>query len=281
MTNTAVFTVSGSGLSFGGLLRSEWIKLRSLRSTVWCFGIIAIITIGFGLLLASNISMGDAAATTADSQALWVRVVTTSISINQLVVAVLGALIITGEYGTGMIRATLTAAPRRLDALVAKALVLATSAFAISLASIILTALVTVPLLPARGIHPDFGDGKVWLAFLGGALYLALVGVISLAIGTLVRSSAGGISASLGLVFVLPIVMSIVAQITQADWARNVGTLLPSAAGDHMFSYPLASIEPAHPGLIVLDGWQGMLVVIGWAVALFFAAGALLKRRDV
>ena len=280
MIPTAVFTVSGSGLSFGGLLRSELVKLRSLRSTLWCYGIIVLITIGFGLLLASWVQLGNTAAANADQQALWVRVATTSIMLNQLVVAVLGALIITGEYGTGMIRSTFAAAPKRIPALLAKAVVLAVTTFVISLVSIVVTALLAALLLPGRGIHPDFGDGKVWLAFLGGALYLALVGLISLAIGTLVRSSAGGVAASLGLVFVLPVIMVIITSITRATVAQNVSALLPSAAGERMYSYVTASIVKAPSGFILLEAWQGLLVVVGWAVVLFVIAGVLLKRRD-
>jgi len=114
-----------NGLTFGGILRSEWIKLRSLRSTIWCYSILVAITFGLGLLFAAALtSQADGMPLNHDAQqAFVVQVATLSISLSQLVVVVLGALVITGEYGTGMIRSTFAAVPSRVPAVVAKALV--------------------------------------------------------------------------------------------------------------------------------------------------------------
>lgn len=269
---------TGSGLTFGGVLRSEWIKLRSLRSTLWCYALIIVLTIGFGFLLAGVYESGGVAATEADQQAVWVQVATLGINFSQLIVAVLGALVITGEYGTGMIRSTFAAVPKRTPALIAKALVFGVTTFVVSFVAVAGTAALTAPLLPSRGINPDFGDPAVWLAFVGGAGYLALVGIMSLGIGTIIRSSAGGIAASLGLILVVPVILRVLAAVTRTQWPLNILAFLPSEAGAQMFAYP--TNLPAPPDTIVLEPWQGALVLAAWAAVMFVVGAILLKRRD-
>jgi ABC-2 type transport system permease protein len=278
MTTITPYVARGSALSFGGLLRSEWIKLRTLRSTIWCYAIIVAITIGLGLLIASAIQSSTINPSSPGNEAI-VQVATLGIAFSQLVAAVLGALLITGEYGTGMIRSTLTAVPKRLPALAAKAIVLAVTTFALGLVSIVVTALVATPILTAKNIPVDLADGKVWFAIVGGAGYLALIALLALAVGTIVRNSAGGISAALGLVFVAPIVFQIIAGITQATWAINVLALLPSSAGGRMYAYVSDVAAPASK-TIVLDPFQGFLVLAVWVIAFFVVASVLLKRRD-
>jgi ABC-2 type transport system permease protein len=283
MTSTVEHTTL-SGLSFGGILRSEWIKLRTLRSTMWCYAIIIGLTIGFGFLLAVAMPAGGVAsqgvAPSADAQqAAWLQVTTLGIGFGELVSAVLGALVITGEYGTGMIRSTLTAVPKRTPALLAKAIVFGVTTFVVALVALVATALLTAPLMPAKDIHPDFGDSSFWLAIVGGAGYLALIGVLALAIGTIIRSSAGSISAALGLILVAPVVLRILAGVTRADWAQNLDSFLPSSAGGKMYSYAPTAIKPAE-GIVSLDPGQGLLVLVVWFVVLFAIGAILLKRRD-
>lgn len=273
-----------SGLSFGGILRSEWIKLRTLRSTMWCYAIIFVLMIGLGVLVAVFMSARgepsqSGSATAAQQQATWLQATTLGIHFGELVAAVLGALVITGEYGTGMIRSTLTAVPKRTPALVAKALVFGVTTFIVSLIALVATALVTAPLMAAKDVHPDFGDANFWLALVGGAGYLALIGVLALALGTIIRSSAGGISAALGLILVLPVIVQILAGVTRADWARNLGSFLPSSAGGRMYSYAPAAPTPTE-GVVSLDPGQGLLVLAIWFVVVFVIGAILLKRRD-
>jgi ABC-2 type transport system permease protein len=263
--------------SFGGIIRSEWIKLRSLRSTFWCYLIMVLITIGLGLLLASTFSSPDELPA-EQQQGIWVQVATLGIGFSQLVVAVLGALVITGEFGTGMIRSTFAAVPTRVPALLAKALVVGVSTFLVGLVSIVATALLTAPLLPGVGIHPDLGDPAAWLSFIGGAGYLALIALLAFSIGTILRNSAGGIATVLGLILVVPTVFQILAGVTQATWPRNVGTFLPSDAGARMYAYP--DDLPAPLDVLVLEPWQGMLVLLAWVVALFSVASVIVRRRD-
>ena len=278
-------------LTFAGILDSEWIKLRTLRSTFWCYVIIVALTVLLGLLIASAIRSPDTALSHAEQQSTWMSAATLGINFSQLVVGVLGALVITGEYGTGMIRSTFTAVPKRLPALFAKAIVFGVTTFVVAFISLVIAALVTAPLLANKGVTADFGDGQVWLTLLGGAGYLALIGLMSLAIGLLIRASAGGIAAALGLVLVVPIILSIIARVTQADWASNIAAYLPSNAGGKLFAYPSDAVAtlPTRPGAaasaaatstVDLTSWQGLLVLVAWFVVLFVVGLVLLKRRD-
>ena len=256
-----------SALSFGGILRSELIKLLSLRSTVWCFGLVFVMTLGLAGLVA-NASGGSGPVPAEGVQAIWVQSATIGIVFAQLVVAVLGTLTITGEY--------------RTPALVAKALVIGASTFAVSLVALLGSGLLSAMVLQGQRIEVDFADASVWWALLGGAGYLGLLAILSLSIGAIVRNSAGGISAVLGLILVLPIVLSIFAALAQADWVRNLSAFLPDSngAGGRMFSYTVAGL-PVPPDMILLEPWQGLVVLVIWVIALFALAGVMIKRRDV
>lgn len=266
-------------LNFPGIVRSEWIKLRSLRSTLWCYLIIIVLTIGLGLLLAASSRGTNPNAAALSGQATWLQVSTLGLNFSQLVAAVLGALVITGEYGTGMIRSTFTAVPTRLPAVLAKGLVFGVTTFIVGLVSLVATALLTAPLMPAKGITPDFGDQYFWWAIVGGAGYLALIGLLSFSVGTLIRNSAGGIAASLGLVLVVPTIVSIFGQLTDTEWVKNLGAFLPSAAGGRMHAYVTDAVVKA-TDLIVLTPLEGFFVLGAWIVVVFGVAAVLLKRRD-
>jgi ABC-2 type transport system permease protein len=279
---------TGSGLTFAGVLHSEWIKLRTVRSTLWCYVLIVLLTIGLALLIAAAqgttppgaaATATPAALTAAQQQAAWIRDATLGINFSQLVVAVLGALVITGEYGTGMIRSSFAAVPARLPVLIAKTLVFGVSTFLVSLFSLVVAALVILPVLSGHSITPDLGDGAAWLALIGGAGYLALVGVIALGIGLLVRNSAAGIAASVGLLLVVPIILRVVASVTSAVWPGNIASFLPSETGAALYSYPVTA-PAAASGVVVLDSWQSLAVLLAWAVVVLVAGCVMVKRRD-
>lgn len=283
--------VVGSGLTFWGILRSEWIKLRTLRSTLWCYVAIVALTIGLGLLLAVALPTSSTTTQTHDAQqSTWLTVSTLGVNFAQLVIAVLGALVITGEYGTGMIRSTFVAVPGRLPALAAKLLVFGVATFVVSLVALTATALLTAPLLPDRDIHPDLADSAVWVALVGAAGYLTLIGSLALALGTLLRSTAASIAAALGLVLVAPIILRVLSSLARAQWAADTDVFLPSNAGGRLFAYPASTSSVLTPpagtpnaGLvssIVLEPWQGLLVLAGWFVAALVVGAILLKRRD-
>ncbi|KQO80152.1 MULTISPECIES: ABC transporter permease subunit [unclassified Frigoribacterium] len=277
---------TGSGVTFGGVLRSEWIKLRSLRSTVWCFAIIAVLIIGFGALFSSVASGFEGMQSTPEQdQSLAASVTTIGVAFAQLVAAVLGALIITGEFGTGMIRSTFTAVPRRTPALVAKLILVALGTFVVSAVSLGITSLLAVPLLRGVDIELDLGDGRYWLSMLGAAASVAFMAMISFGLGMIIRNSTGAIAAAIGLVFVVPILFSIAMGLVAGTWVYSVYEFIPPTAASRLYEYVVDGASmltgPAIDGAIRLEAWQALLVLVGWVVVLFGAGLALVKRRDV
>jgi len=266
LTRTAAPTIR---LSSAGIIRSEWIKLRTVRATVWSYAIVVLVSIGLAALMASTIDLQNSGPIPPEAHAQVVLQASTfGVSFGQLVVSVLGVLVISGEYSTGMIRSTLTAVPRRLPALWAKAAVLFVATFLVGLVSVFSAYGVSAPILAAKGIESSLVDDGVLLALLGGALYLALIAVFALAVGTMLRNSAGGIATALGTILILPTVL----QLIPATWARDASPFLLSNAGSSLFSLPSsgAALEP----------WQALLVVVAWVAASLAAAAVLLKRRD-
>ena len=265
-------------LSFGGMLRSEWIKFVTLRSTVWCLAIVVAVTLALGALLSFALNT-EGALPDAAVQQVTTQASTISIGFSQLAVIVLGALVITGEYGTGMIRSTFTSVPTRIPAVLAKALVFAVVVFVVSTVSIALSALISALVLPARGVHPDFGDPKLLGALVGGAGYLALMGVFAFALGTILRVSAGAIAAGLGVVLVLPGILQLLGSLVNAEWVSNLAAFLPSGAGS-MYSYD-AGAGSATSGVVDLTAWQGLAVIVVWDAVLLVIGSILVRSRDV
>lgn len=277
---------TGRGVSFGGVLRSEWIKLRSLRSTVWCFAVIAVLIVGFGALFSAFAAGFQGAPTTADQQqSIAVSVVTIGVTFAQLVAAVLGALVITGEFGTGMIRSTFAAVPRRTPALVAKLILVALGTFVVSLVSLVVTSFLAVPLLDGNDITLDLGDGRYWLSMVAAAGSVAFMAMISFGFGMIIRNSAGTIAAAIGLIFVLPILFTVATLIVSGTFLTSLNEFVPPTAATRMYDYVVegASVTtgPAVDGALRLEPWGGLLVLVGWVAVLFAAGAALVKRRDV
>ncbi|GGF29532.1 ABC transporter permease [Subtercola lobariae] len=255
-------------LSTGGILRSEWIKLRTLRSTVWAYAIMLVIQIAFGLLIVSVSVNREGFARTAsagDAGGLATFGAVSGVAFAQLVVSVLGVMVIAGEYTTGQIRSSLVAVPKRLAVLWAKIVVFGVVTFIVSLVGILLTYLVTSPILAGAGVSSSLFDDGVFLTFVGAAGYLALIGILALVIGAVVRSTAGGIAVALGLLLVAPAVFSLI----PADWAHSIADWLPGSAGGDIYSSGGT-----------FEWWQALLIVIGWIVVVGAAAATLLRRRD-
>jgi ABC-2 type transport system permease protein len=259
-----------TALSGSGIIRSEWIKLRSLRSTVWSYAIVVLVSVGLAVLMSATLTP-EMLEIMADGEhaAMAAQTATFGVFFGQLVVAVLGVLVISGEYSTGMIRSTLTAVPRRLPTLWAKALVLFVATFVVGIISGVAAFLAAMPILSGLGVHASLFEPLVLQSLLGGALYLALVSVFALGIGTMLRSSAGGVAAALGIVLLLPIVF----QMIPAQWAADVLPYLISQAGLEMFGMP-------QPGDTAIDMLDNLLIVLAWVAVSLAGAALLLKRRD-
>jgi ABC-2 type transport system permease protein len=261
---TAVDTrPNAPGLSAAGLLRSEWIKLRSVRSTIWSFAIVIVATIAIAVGL--SVTASDLLRTVEEqaSEALWVA--TFGVAAGQLVMAALGVLVISGEYATGMIRSTLTAVPKRTPVLAAKAVVLFVASFAVGAIATFASALISAPILAGRGVTEQF-DGEFVANLLLASLYLALTSIFALAIGTMLRSSAGGLAAVLGIVLLLPV---LVFQLQfDAQWLRDISPYLFSNAGAGMYKGGQ------------FEQWQFALIVVAWTGVSLALSALLLKRRD-
>jgi len=271
MTAAIATAVPNARLSAPGIVRSEWIKLRSVRSTVWSYAIIVAVSLGIALLIAATSTFGGDIP--AESQtSIVLQASTFGIYFGQLVVGVLGVLVISGEYSTGMIRSTLTAVPKRIPALLAKALVLFVTTFVVGLVSVLGSFLVAAPILAGQGIEANLSDGSLYGNMALAALYLALVAVFSLGLGTVLRSSAGGIAAALGTILLLPTILQLIAGLTQAKWAADLMPYLLSNAGTGMYT---ESFDGSG-----LEQWQNVLVVLVWVGVSVVLGAVLLKRRD-
>ncbi|GAA4149034.1 ABC transporter permease subunit [Leifsonia shinshuensis] len=264
-------------LSFVRVLRSEWIKLRSLRSTFWTLVSVIVLVVGFAALLSFSIpsastlvSESGPRGATLDLNNIVATAATFGLRFAQLVVAVLGVLVISGEFSTGMIRSSFAAVPHRFPVLAAKAIMLFVVSFVVGLVSLAASWGIAISVMSGKGYHREFDQNTVW-AILGAALYLGLVAVFALGIGTIIKASAGGISAVVGVLFLLPILVSIaVGLLPKATWLADWSHYLISNNGDGMAGLTNGSLEP----------WQNVLSVVIWTAVSFIAGAILLQRRD-
>ncbi|RFA12529.1 hypothetical protein B7R22_15540 [Subtercola boreus] len=255
-------------LTAGGIIRSEWIKLRSLRSTIWAYAVILVLQIAIGLLVISftvnnlDSSRGQAIL---QSPELATAGATAGVVFAQLVVSVLGVLVISGEYSTGQIRSSFAAVPKRLPVLWAKLAVFGVVTFVVSLVGILLAYAVTYPILANAGHSSNLSDSAVFLPIIGAAGYLALIGMLALGLGAILRSTAGGIAASLGLLLVVPVIFTLI----PVDWAHSISDWLPGSVGPAIYQMSTT-----------FEWWQALLIMIGWIAVVFAAAATLIRRRD-
>jgi ABC-2 type transport system permease protein len=249
----------------GRVVRSEWTKLSTLRSTWYCALIAVILIVGVGALASGGktyrVSAGHPAVT-AVSVSLF------GVLLAQLVLGVLGVLVFSGEYGTGMIRATLAVVPSRLPVLWAKLAVLAGLVLSVTLLAALAEFFVAAAIQSARGGSAiSLTDPGVLRTVIGASLYLTVAAVIGLALGALFRRTAVGVSAFAGVFFVAPVIM---AQLPHS--VARIAPYLPSSAGGAVWGQPLV----AHP----LGPWAGFAVLCGYAVVLTGLAAWRLRRRD-
>ena len=247
---------------------SEWIKLRTLRSTLFSLLGVAVCLIGFAVLVpalvVANWPPSPREAATFD--AVGANLVGALFA--QIILGVLGVLIITGEYSTGMIRASLAAVPKRLPVLCAKAGVFGLTALLLTAVAVLTAFVIGQAILSGEHIDVSLSDSGVTRRVAGYVLYLTGVGVLGLALGALIRNTAGAISALFGLLFVV----SIVVHFLPASWNEHIEKYLPSNAG--------TGILNQHPDPNALGPWTGLLVFFLYPLVLLVLAGVSLVRRD-
>lgn len=263
-------------LTFPRLVRSEWIKLWSLRSTPWTLGVSILATVGIAVLFAALTTSGSEDVTVGEGFD-YSALVVSSVTLSQIGIAVLGVLAITGEYSTGMIRSTLTAAPSRLPVLGAKAIVLAAVAFVSGLLAAALTYFATLPILDGTGVEFDLSDPEIQRVLGGISLFFLGIALFSFAIGALVRHSAAAISIVLALFIIVESVWSAL----PAAFFYNTGPFLPGNAGAQLLlSREAIELFGEFSEGPVLGPWEGFGVLMAWVVVLLVIAAILLRRRD-
>jgi len=263
-----------SRVAFGGLMRSKWIKLWSLRSTWWLYAITIVLFAGIAGLLAlssgdwtssylnpDNASFGSmaaeqiaqakaSAAASAGAQVSqeWIRWDVPVLTFAQLVVSVLGVLGIAGEYQTGAIKSTFAAAPKRTAALFSKVLVIFLASVIIGAIGIAVATATSWGVLAAHGWPIDAGDPYVWRTLGGAIAYLGFAGAFGSLIGAIVRVQAGAIPTAIGFVLILPTIASLLAGMLDAAWLYNVGQFLPYSLGNDVSTYPFGEAANAAGG---------------------------------
>ncbi|MFF4958260.1 ABC transporter permease [Streptomyces sp. NPDC001222] len=251
------------------VIRSEWIKLRSLRSTVFTLLAAVVAMTGLGFLFSYFTAVRWDRLPPEERLAFDPTLVSLrGFFLAQLAVGVLGVLVVSGEYATGMIWSSLSAVPRRLPVLWAKALVYAALAW-VSMTTAALGAFL-LGQFALSGAHrgTSLSSPGVLRAVLGAGLYLTVVGVIGVALGALIRSTAGGIATLFGLLLVLPLL----AQALPSSWLDTINPYLPSTAGQGLVHVQ----QQPH----TLAPWTGFAVFCLYALLALAGAGVALRRRD-
>lgn len=262
---TPVETSARTGLR--ETLHSEWIKLWSVRSTTWTLA--ALVALGVGLTALVCATSADwLASNEADESPT--SFVTWGMMIAQLTAVVLGVLVVSNEYASGMIRTTVAATPRRARVLVSKSVVLTTTLFVAGLLTAVGGYFAGNYFLEAEGVGVPLDQDGVLRALLGNGLYLAVLGLFSAALALLVRHTAAAISVGLGLIFVVGNLVGLIPGVI-GDWLEK---LMPGNAGA-----PIAAVQPFNPNL--LDPWPGFGVLVLETAVLLAVAGVAFARRDV
>ena len=252
------------------VLRSEWTKLRTLRSTRWSLLAAFIAMAGLGPLIAavqmsrwSHLHLHE--RLTYDS-------VNTGVGgwhLAQLAIAVLGVLVITGEYTTGMIRSSLMAVPRRLPVLWAKLLVFALVTFVLMLIASLISFLAVQSIVTQHHVQHSLSSPGALRTVIGAALFLTVLSALCLGLGTILRNTAGGIAAFVGLLFVLPGISAIL----PSSVNDSISPYLPLNAGTTVASH---SFDNSHH----LAVWGGFALFCGYAAVAILGAALTITRRD-
>lgn len=253
-------------LSFRHVLDAEWTKIRTVRSTVWTLIALVVASVGITALITSLAAADIASGEAGESPGSFV---TYGVMFGQVAAAVLGVLVATSEYSSGMIRTTLAATPRRWSIVAAKGLVLGSMLFVLGTLTTFASYFVGNFFLDREGIGLALSDPGVLRALVGGGLYLAMLGIFGFATGLLLRHTAAAVTTVIALIFVVGNVVMLIPG-TVGEWLTK---LMPGNAGSE-----IAMVESFNP--MLLEPWVGFAVFAGETALLLAVAGALFTRRD-
>jgi ABC-2 type transport system permease protein len=263
---------NASWTSMPEALHAEWTKLRTAPGTTWLLPAVIVLTVALSVVATAAVRCPSAGCGQDPA-----KISLTGVELGQAIVAVLAVLAISGEYGTGMIRTTLAAMPRRSTVLAAKAAILTCLVLASGTLAVLGSVLAGRLILPGHGFTPAHGfpplspaEGPVLRAAAGSVLYLALIALLSLGAATIVRESAVAIGAVLGLLYLFPITAAVV---TDPHWRRHLEQIGPMSAG-------LAIQATTSLRSLPLSPWAGLGVLAAWATAALLTGGLLLRLRD-
>ena len=268
----------GPGPSFLRVLNSEFIKFRTLLSTLILLGSTMLVMVGFGALAAfstgqfrEQMASDPAAAAQMAAQGgdLAVTAPTSGVVFAQLILGSLGVLLMSSEFTTGMARSTFAAVPKRIPAFVAKFLVVGVVSFALTGVSTLLAGLISVPILANYDLGLDLASSQSVKLLIVNSLYVAAVATIGMSLGSIIRNSAGGIMSLVGLFFVVPIAF----QLIPGEFFEEARKYLPGNTVDALTA--VNHVEGS------LEAWQAALVLGAWVVVPAVLAMILLKKRDV
>ncbi len=253
---------------FGGALRSEFTKIRSVRSTYWTLIALIVVTIGIGALACLGaVSRGADHGPLFDATQRSLA----GLILGQLIITVLGALTITSEYSTGMIRSSLIVQPRRGTMLAAKGVVFFLVSMVTGLVASFVSFFIGQAILSSKNLNVSLGDPNVLRAVIGGALFLAVCGMLAFGLGTLLRHTAGAITASIGLLFVLFVLINFL----PSNWQDHVDKWIPFNAGSQIWSTIPAQGQPS-----MFSPWTGFAVFTAYAVIAIAAGAFAFLKRD-
>jgi ABC-type transport system involved in multi-copper enzyme maturation permease subunit len=260
---------SPRGAVLPAAVRAEWTKLRSVRSTVWSLVATIGITVALGMLFCFAYTrrfdrLGLRERLTFDPTAQSLR----GLFLAQLAIGVLGVLVISSEYATGLIRTTLAAVPQRRVVLAAKGIVFGIIAAVVTTIAVFIAFFAGQAVLDTKHLGVSIGDPHVLRAVLGAAVYLTFVGLLGLAFGSIVRRTAGAIATLVGVVLVLPLL----AQALPSPWNDDIAKFLPGGIGASLFS--VRSLAGR------LSPGAALLVALLWLVGTLAIATVLISRRD-
>jgi ABC-2 type transport system permease protein len=257
-----------------GVMKSEWTKIRSVRSTTWTILVTVVLTIGIGVIATATEANRWAHSSPGDRLSFDpTNLSLTGLLLGQLAIGILGVLAISAEYGTGTIRSSLAAIPDRRMFLAAKAGVFAAVALVVGEIVSFGAFFIGQMLIGGGAPHATLGQSGVLGAVAGGGLYLAVLGLLALGIGTIVRHTAGAIAAFVGVLLILPLLTPALPQ----SFQNAIGKFEPATIGNAM-TVTNSHLQPG--SLPTFSPWVGMAVLAGYAVIALAIGGYRMVRRD-